>query len=70
MIGQFSGSVDAQTEAGKKSASELSKATSKLNKSGGGGGSSSAGGTVDVDIEPVVDAIEELQRIVRRNNGF
>jgi hypothetical protein len=71
MIGQFSGSVDAQTEAGKKSASELSKATANLNKSrGGGGGSSSAGGTVDVDIEPVVDAIEELQRIVRRNNGF
>jgi hypothetical protein len=71
MIGQFSGSVDAQTEAGKKSASELSKATASLNKSGGGGGgSSSAGGTVDVDIEPVVDAIEELQRIVRRNNGF
>ena len=70
MIGQFSGSVDAQTEAGKKNASELSKATANLNKSGGGGGSSSAGGTVDVDIEPVVDAIEELQRIVRRNNGF
>lgn len=70
MISQFSGSVDAQTEAGKESASALSKATNSLNKAKASGTVSADGKTVEIDIEPVVDAIEELQRIVRRNNAF
>jgi hypothetical protein len=74
MINKFGGSVDAQTENGAKSSGALEKATgaisSFVSKFTGGGDSSSTPQISNSDMGEVVDAIEELQRIVKRNKGF
>lgn len=74
MINKFGGSVDAQTENGAKSSGALEKATGAISgfvsKFTGGGGSSSTPQISNSDMGEVVDAIEELQRIVKRNKGF
>jgi hypothetical protein len=76
MISKFGGSVDAQTENGAKSSGALEKATGAISSfvskftGGGSGGSSSTPQISNTDMSEVVDAIEELQRIVKMNKGF
>ena len=75
MIQSFAGSVDAQTVSGKEQSGVLSSIMSTLSNFASsfnsGGGSRTSPSTVNVvNMDEVVDAIEELQRIMRRNNNL
>ena len=76
MISKFGGKIEEQTKNGNESSSALSNATSAISNfvskftGGGSGGSSSTPQISNADMSEVVDAIEELQRIVKMNKGF
>lgn len=74
MISKFGASVDGQTEAGQQTAGALEGVASKLKGflgiggkgSGGSSGGSSAG---NFNSDDIVEAIEDLQKIIKKQNG-
>ena len=75
MINKFGFEIATQTKNGAKSSGALEKATGAISSfvskfTGDGSDSSSTPQISNSDMGEVVDAIEELQRIVKRNKGF